>query len=727
MQHSDAEMPPRVGRAKSGTSAYHTADPELAKMRKARHEASRPPRQRTVPVRQRRVIAWDGEGIKLSGPRHPQHYVLFGCSADTDNPLVIDGPKDDLDFYRLADYIVSIGDRYPKAIHVGYFFKYDHNMIVKSLPWPMKAALYEKNRCRAKHGIYTYAVSWIPGKSITISRKITGSKRGTSVTIDDIGPFFASSFVSAYTRALKPAADDATWRVVVEGKAMRADTTYDDMETVARYWRAEIVALEQLAVWFRDLMCDAGFPLTKWYGPGALANLLRKRHSLGAHEWGGKVDNMPPEVHDASKRAYFGGHVEQFQAGRIIGPVYLLDINSAYPAAFAGIPSLRKGGEWRHVTGFPTDRPPQEFSVWQTCYMDRRTPAPARPQPLPHRDPRKEITYPPMVRGWYWLPEMYAARYAARMTGASVQVVEGWEWWPAREPKVEYPWSFMHDMYVTRARLKAQGNPLEMPFKLGLNSMYGKMAQRAGWDQETHAPPRSHTLPIAGYVTAWCRARMMKVIQDILRVNPDGVIAVETDGVFTTVPPEQLGITPSAELGAWSCDVYDELMYVQNGVYLLRRGDKWVKVKARGMSVKAMTPELMSEYLHSLAPGEAWEPLRLAQGEVFVGLGAAIARATTTKGQIAWPKANALHCRWQPQEKDVVPGQRGKRRHFGTDGCPACASGFTAYEAPHTLRATGHMLGLLSMPYQLPWEHGYTETKYDESDRQTEWEYRDDE
>lgn len=696
-------------------------------MRKQRHEAARAPRSRTIPVRDRRVIAWDGEGVKLSGNRRPQHYVLFGCSADPDGPLIVDGPKDDLDFYRLADYIIGIGERYPGAIHVGYFFKYDHNMIVKSLPWPMKAALHNVNRCRMKRDVWTYTVSWIPGKSISIGRRITGSKRGTTVTIDDIGPFFASSFVSAYERALRPADDDPTWRIVVEGKKMRADTTYDDMDDIGRYWRAEIVALERLSVWFRDLMCDAGFPLTKWYGPGALANLLRKRHALGAHEWGGKVENMPAEVHDASKRAYFGGHVEQYKAGRIMGPVYLLDINSAYPAAFVGIPSLREGGEWRRVDGFPQDRPPQEFSVWRTEYMDRRTPAPARPQPLPHRDPRKEITYPPMVRGWYWLPEMYAARYAARATGATVRVVEGWEWWPVKEPRTNYPWQFMHEMYDRRAKLKAMGNPLEMPFKLGLNSMYGKMAQRAGWDTETHTAPRSHTLPIAGYVTAWCRARMMKVIQDILRVDPDGVIAVETDGVFTTVPPDALGITPSTVLGDWSVDVYDELMYVQNGVYLLRRGDEWVKVKARGMSAKAVTPDTMAEYLQTLGPNETWEPLRLPQGEVFIGLGAAIARATTSKGQIAWPKASALHCRWQPQSKDVVPGQRGKRRHFVEQGCPACEAGFTTYEAPHTLRATAHMLGLLSMPYQLPWEAGYVETEYERADRQTEGEYREDE
>ncbi len=713
----------------ANASNYHTKDVERERARKAKYEAKRATRSRSVPVGERRVIVWDGEGVKLSGDRKPQHYVLFGCSAAPDSPLRIKEPKGDLSFFELADYIVDIGARFPNSIHVGYFFKYDHNMIIKSLPWPMKAALYEKNKCRAKYGHYIYRIRWIPGKSITISREDTRTTaKATRVTIDDIGPFFARSFVRAYEATF--AVDDRgeQWPIVVEGKSMRADTTWEDMDAIARYWTAEIIALERLAVWFRDLMVDAGFPLQKWYGPGALANLLRQRHSLAAHEAGGKVQNMPADVHDASKRAYFGGHVEQYQAGRVTGPVYVLDINSAYPAAFASLPSLAAGGEWKYretsLRELTKGSPPRTLSVWDARWMmggnAGRSAAPMIPQPLPHRDMNKEITYPPLASGWYWQPELEAAMRAMLIhKRGTLEVFGGWEWFPAND---ERPWAFMEDMYEHRRRLKDMENPMEMAFKLGMNSMYGKMAQRAGWDTETHEPPRSHTLPLAGYVTAFCRGQIMSMVQRILDIDELGVVAVETDGIFTTVNPEHLGVEKSKVLGQWSVDVYDELMYIQNGVYALRRGDRWEKVKTRGMSANSVSPEGLSQYLRTLRAGEPWEPLALAQGEVFVGLGSAISRATTLKGQIAWPKASAIHCRWEKQNKDIVPGVRGKRIHI-PDACPACLDGVSAYARAHPLRVRSTAInGMTSVPYALPWEKGFAETDYERLDRQTSWE-----
>src|ERR1041385_4064817 len=72
----------------------------------------------------RKVIAWDMEGISHDGIEKPQSAVLFGCSAE---------PANALNDYRLGtksmlEYIIDVGRRYPHAIHVGYAFKYDANM-----------------------------------------------------------------------------------------------------------------------------------------------------------------------------------------------------------------------------------------------------------------------------------------------------------------------------------------------------------------------------------------------------------------------------------------------------------------------------------------------------------------------------------------------------------------------------------------------------------------------
>src|SRR4051794_21784149 len=70
---------------------------------------------RDVPLEEKEIVAWDGEGISLSGDNRPQHYVLFGCSRDIDNPIV----GSDLHCGEILKYVFEIGKRFPGAVHVG--------------------------------------------------------------------------------------------------------------------------------------------------------------------------------------------------------------------------------------------------------------------------------------------------------------------------------------------------------------------------------------------------------------------------------------------------------------------------------------------------------------------------------------------------------------------------------------------------------------------------------
>jgi len=483
----------------------------------------------------------------------PQHYVLFGCSARPDDPLVIAEPEGRLSFEQIADYCMDTAKAYPNAIHLGYFFRYDQNMIIWSLPWPAKHALYDRGACRITRNGKRYIIKCVFGKTIRITR-IVGENR-TSILIEDIAAFFGTSFVKAYESLLPSAVRQDNWAIVVEGKKQRADMLYTDMPQVRRYWRAEILALEELATEFRRLMFDGGFMLTQWYGPGALANYIRRRHGLVEHEWGGKEANLPPAVHEAVKGAFYGGHIEQFKVGVIKGPIYQYDVNSAYPSAFRHVPSLSEGGKWRHVGAVDsaTWRKRKDLRTRLAVYRVRWKGASSHPnilarntfiQPLPHRSQHDEISYPYAVEGWYWAPEVNNAMHLAEThRDIRCEIVDGWIWEPT-EP-VSFPWDeLMEGLYTARLKLKDEGNPVQMGYKLSMNSLYGKMAQRAGGKEKA---PSSHTLPIAGYVTSYCRAMVMRLMQACPRGS---VISVETDGVFTTEKPR--GDFPlSDKLGEW--------------------------------------------------------------------------------------------------------------------------------------------------------------------------------
>src|SRR3546814_11672320 len=78
--------------------------------------------------------------------------------------------------------------------------------------------------------------------------------------------------------------------VVAHGKEARGANVWEDMPEVLRYWRAEIKLMERMTERFREVMFDAGFKLSRWYGPGALASYVIRTKGLKDH-----IQNHPFE------------------------------------------------------------------------------------------------------------------------------------------------------------------------------------------------------------------------------------------------------------------------------------------------------------------------------------------------------------------------------------------------------------------------------------------------
>jgi hypothetical protein len=686
-------------------------------------------------VRTKEVIVWDGEGMKLSGNNRPQHYVLFGCSVEPDSPLIINEPTGHLSFEQIADYCLSVVKKHPHAIHLGYFFKYDQNMIIQSLHWIYKRRLYSDDYCRYPSGdsVYYIRITW--GKTLAITR-VRGDDK-VSILIEDFAPFFASSFVKAYQTLFPKPTDPENWAIVEQGKLDRADMLYDDMAKVQRYWRAEIIALQELAFEFRRLMFNGDFMLNRWHGPGALAEYIRRNYDLIKHEYGGKEENLPPEVHTASRGAFFGGRFEQFQVGYIRGPIYSYDVNSAYPHAFCQIPSLSEGGFWQRLGPIDTNtwrhdhRLRTSFSVYHVRWKGEGTPGHILQnrviQPLPHRGLRDQITYPQFTSGWYWGPEVAMAMKMAQMIpGAECEITDGWTWNPLEET---YPWNdVLNTMYQRRRVLKDNNNPTQMAFKLGPNSMYGKMAQRIGGKDKA---PSSHTLPIAGYITSRCRAMVMMLM---MCCNQDKVISVETDGVFTTTPPDKLRYPEwfplSKELGEWDLKEYDAMVLLQNGVYLLQKGDEWF-IKSRGIPVDNVEPDRIIPFL-SECKGDRWPVLTFQSRETFLSLATSIARSTKMYKGKRWlisTRARQLHCTWVSSDRELNIEGHGSKRVHHSRWCRACQQGLSAAETAHDMlihseATVDHRLRESNL-YQLPWMKEYVEPEWILAKQQEEDEYDD--
>lgn len=619
----------------------------------------------------RAFIGWDGEGITYRDG-DAQSFVLFGASDGT----FIKGP--DLASRDCLQTILAVERENPDAIHVAFAFDYDVNMILRDMPHPLLRKMMAENVVQWGQ----YRVEYFKGKWFRVS---SGPKHDRiSATIYDIFSFFGTSFVNACREYLGD--DDVLQRMALT-KSERNSFQYSELgEKIIPYWREELAYLVRLAEQLRTYLGGAGITVSQWHGPGAVASAVLKREGIRDH----KADT-PEAVNDAAQFAFAGGRFEQFRMGIYDGPVYQYDINSAYPNAIQYLPSLQNG-HWDHrmrpdvddLSSFTLCRITFDVNGFLVSSMAKDPGFIHPPMPFFYRDERHCIHYPGYVQGWYWLPEVQAAM--AGPFAAGVTIHEAWEW----VDDGSEPFSFVADMYRQRQEWKRGGNPAQLALKLALNSMYGKTAQRVGHNKETGAPPQWHQLEWAGYVTSSCRAAIYAAMS---LCAPGEVIAVETDGIFTTRP---LPLPVGKGLGEWDASEYEGICYVQSGVYYTKSHGSWDKAKTRGFNVGAVPFSAVREYLRThnvFGPGLTGRVTR------FHGM-----RTGLNNGN--WRK-------WLPQDRELSWGFDGKRVHRPFQ-CVGCWNAGKLSDHLHHLHIKSP--GGNSVRHSLPWKDNATPNQFQQFD-----------
>lgn len=563
-------------------------------------------------------------------------------------------------------------------------------MIVQDLPPVLLGRLHKQGWVKLKRGHAQYIVTYRPHKYFQVSRWVPGMAKNSKVTVRifDIFTFFMTSFIKAYEDMVGPVQD-----VLKSGKASRKTFRVEDLDEVLEYWRLEIQNVRELAEELRKQVYSAGLPITEWHGPGALSSLAMKQYGVKQH-----MKRSNDAVRLASRYAYAAGRFELYKVGRVVGPVYGIDRNSAYPYALTKLPSL-SNGDWVYRDSESWSSPRSTIKSFGLYHLDLRRGGIAElgPSPLYLRDKHHELFYPWHVNGWYWGPEaIQAARKGAR-------VLESWEFTDVGLR----PFSFISPMYEQRRHWKEIGNSAQMALKLCMNSMYGKLAQRVGYDAKSGRIPAWHQLEWSGWTTSLTRAAMFSLMD---RIPFSTLIAVETDGIYTTTSPSELGIQAGEELGGWSVDVYDEIIYVQSGLAWLRKGDcemgcshdqeairekrcAWTQ-KRRGLDWDSFTLQQCIEYVKSLEANSDWPP--------YEGY---TTRFTTMGQALASNNPSGKHCVWNHSQRNISTGSNGKRVHIPIL-CSACKSGNSAYDRAHDLAISPRYLksGVHSYPHNIPWE-----------------------
>lgn len=649
-------MSPKIESLNGGTGAI---EPVPYVNRYARYNATAAGRARRTKYRRnnskwetdahylsRRIVGIDGEGVTRADGSHD--YIMLAIS---DVAPLRHADNSALESAEILEFLWKTLS--PDDLNVIYGGSYDFNMWIKGMPREQLKELYKGNYLSKGVEVGEYTVRWMNHKSFTIRRD------DKSVTIFDVVSFFQRPFIEACDMVLKeyPGRD-----ILVKEKAARSVFKAEDADEISDYNQLEIKLLCNLVKELRASLNKIGLRPHKWYGPGAVATAVFRKHDIRKH-----MTTCPRAVTIASRYAFAAGRFELFKYGDYDRPVWEYDIHSAHPSGMAELPDIA-AGIWRHVKCGPL----RDFSLYHIVYHHDDVGAAGA---FFHRTERGSISFPADVDTWAWGVEVKAGQDYVRKYGGSIRIIEAWIFEPGNDAK---PFNFVRDLYRKRAEAKARGDGTQLAYKLSLNSLYGKTCQQIGWVPARNGKPARippyHQLEYAGYITAHTRALIMRAIT----LDRDAIIATETDAVFST---RKLPLPLTDELGDWEETEFKNLTYIQSGHYYAEKTNGKQIIRCRGVDRGFLNRHMIQEKLHSMPVPVLTAPLTR-----FYGAGIALMRTADV-----W-------CRWNTEDKVLALYPTGKRIHVP---CKACVSGMG-----HDWHTTVvPIAGGVSAPFPIEWDN----------------------
>ena len=417
-----------------------------------------------------------------------------------------------------TDQILHFICRIPNPGHLcGFALGYDWTMWLLDLPPAdlLTLKLGKEVEYAALDPPGEYVLSMRPGKFLIVSKR--SSKAGIRYShrrqVHDAFSWYQKSFIASLEETIAIPADKR--EIIVAGKLRRGeDDEHHDVGQESQYAATEMWALALMQRHLYSLCNRAGYDLIRFNGPGSLAERILDEHGVMAHRC--VVDK---KVEDDLLYAHFGGRFEDAALGRF-ERLYAYDLSSAYPWAATQLPSFRDA-TFEPVTSWQ----PGELG----CYRVRFATPRHREYwaPFPVRDRGQRIFWPPFGETWVWSPELEAA-----YEYWPFRIVSGWR---VHLENDERPLQFLEGLYSRRRELRAAGDPLQNVFRLGPNSLYGKLSQRLG-------QARHRFLPWASLITSMTRARLLAALRC---AGPGVIIGMATDSVYTLEPVD----FPPAGLG----------------------------------------------------------------------------------------------------------------------------------------------------------------------------------
>ena len=385
-----------------------------------------------------------------------------------------------------------------------------------------------------------YTIEYFPSKKLAIR------KGHHSTVFFDIAQYYHASLVNAYQSNIRKL--DSKYLETKQKQSSFSKWFFrDNKKLVTEYCIIDCKLTKELAEhWINLFDLAFGFYPQRWISSGYLAEKVLINNKIPIP----KFDEIPYKIQEFAWNCYYGGRFEILKRG-FIGSAYLYDINSAYPYVLANIPDITKG-RWVRRKSINPDSSLGFFKI--ECDIPDCKYIP----PFPFRINGKIIFPSGRFQTFCTLAELKACEDTS-----FYKILDSWQFVTSNP---SYPYKeFVEDIYNKRLQLKQEKNPLQLPLKIILNSIYGKTAQRVkGRIGNLFCPV------IASTITGTTRAMLYDFV--IRHGIERDVISFATDSIITS---EKIDVN-STELGGFALENSGSDVYVlQNGIY--RFNGKWKK------------------------------------------------------------------------------------------------------------------------------------------------------
>jgi len=401
-------------------------------------------------------------------------------------------------------------------------------MILRELTQNQLNKFYYTFRCK----ILGYSIHYIE------ERKLSIRKGKHSVNFFDIAQFYSGSLIESYKKNIAKQLPEHYESM----KEQRQDFTLDyykrHKKKIRKYCIDDCILTAQLAEHWVDMFYRAfEFYPSHWISSGYLAEKVLINHGVNVS----RFEDIPIEVQDLAWNCYVGGRIELVERG-YTKHAFVYDINSAYPYAMTTIPEPTKG-TWVQSKQLDPKALLGFFKI--KCNIPETK----------HISP-----FFFKVRGKIIFPVGEFVTYATLDELKSCEdsswyeIIDSWQY---LDPYPFYPFRrIIEEFYAKRQQLKRDKDPLELPIKVILNSMYGKTAQTT--DNKTG---NMFNPVLASTITGKCRAMLYQtIIQNDMERD---VLFMYTDSIATR---KKLNLN-SKTLGLFSQDFEGSIYSLQSGFY----------------------------------------------------------------------------------------------------------------------------------------------------------------